>query len=71
MGSWLPNDSKLQLYANCERGLRRGLTEIKQYGLEVCREVAYTSPAKTDAARARVFDGCYAGIKARTAMVDG
>lgn len=69
MGTWLPKASKAQLYASCERGLRRGLTELRVYGLEVCSEVAFTSPAKTDAERAQVFTRCYAGTKQKTAMI--
>lgn len=69
LGTWLPKDSKAQLYAGCDQGLRRGLTEIRAFGLEVCSEVAFTSPAKTDAERSRVFSACYAGTKQKTAMI--
>jgi hypothetical protein len=69
MGSWLPPESKRQLYTRCELGLKRGLTEIRAYGLEVCHEVAFTSPAKAEAEHTRVFDSCYAGVKATTALV--
>jgi hypothetical protein len=68
-GSWLPKASKTQLYASCDQGLRRGLTEIRAFGLEVCNEVAFTSPAKTAAERTRVFAACYAGTKQKTAMI--
>src|ERR1700704_5635643 len=51
-GSWLPTASKTQLYAICENGLRRGLTEIRQFALEACSEVEFTSPAKDAAERA-------------------
>ena len=69
LGTWLPKDSKAQLYASCNQGLRRGLTEIRAFGLEVCNEVAFTAPAKTDAERSRVFTACYAGTKQKTAMI--
>jgi hypothetical protein len=69
MATWLSKKSKAQMYANCENGLRRGLTEIRWYGLEVCSEVAFTSPAKTDAERQQLAARCYQGTKEKTAMI--
>jgi hypothetical protein len=69
LGTWLPKSSKAQLYTSCARGLKRGLTELRVYGLEVCSEVAFTSPAKNSAERARIFASCYAGTKEKTAMI--
>jgi hypothetical protein len=69
MATWLSKESKAQMYANCENGLRRGLTEIRWYGLEVCSEVAFTSPAKTDAERKQLAARCYQGTKEKTAMI--
>jgi hypothetical protein len=68
-GTWLPSSSRQSLYRNCELGLRRGLTEIKAYGSEACNEVAFTSPAKSEAERKRVFEACYAGVRRATAKV--
>jgi hypothetical protein len=67
--SWLPQADKQRLYGVCNYGLRRGLTEIKIYGLQVCTEVTYTSPAKTASEKARVFSACYAPTKEKTAAV--
>lgn len=69
-GSWLPKESRTPLYAICENGLRRGLTEIRAYALETCSEVAYTSPAKTEAEKARVFATCYEPTKQKTAKIE-
>lgn len=69
-GSWLPTASKVQLYAVCENGLHRGLTEIRQYALEVCNEVVFTSPAKDEAERARVLAACYTETKQKTAKIE-
>jgi hypothetical protein len=69
-GSWLPSASKTQLYAICENGLHRGLTEIRQYSLEVCNEVVFTSPAKDEAERARVLAACYTETKQKTAKIE-
>lgn len=68
-GTWLPDASKRPLYENCELGLHRGLTEIKAYGAEVCGEVVFTSPAKDETERSRIFDACYAGVKRATVKV--
>jgi hypothetical protein len=65
---WLSPANKEELHQTCNHGLSRGLTEVKQYGREVCTEVAYTSPAKTAAQRTHVFDACYAGTKLRTTV---
>jgi hypothetical protein len=65
---WLSPANKEELHKTCNHGLNRGLTEVKQYGREVCTEVAYTSPAKTRAERSRVFNTCYAGTKLRTTV---
>jgi len=67
--TWLSDVNKEQLYELCNKGLRRGLTEVKQYGLEACTEVTYTSPAKTAAEKSRVFAACYAGTKEKTAII--
>lgn len=69
IGTWLPKASRDQLYVSCDQGLQRGLTEIRLYGLEVCKEVSFTSPAKTEAERTRIFTACYAGTKQKTAMI--
>lgn len=66
-GSWLPQADKQRLYDVCNYGLRRGLTEIKTYGLQVCTEVTYASSAKTPSEKARVFSACYAPTKEKTA----
>jgi hypothetical protein len=68
---WLSQANKEDLYATCDKGLRRGLTEVKQWGSEVCSEVSYTSPAKNVAEKARVFSECYAGTKVRTTVAPG
>lgn len=65
---WLSQINKEELYSTCNHGLNRGLTEVKQYGREVCSEVVYTSPSKTASERTRVFDACYAGTKLRTTV---
>jgi len=64
--SWLSEQNKEALHETCNKGLRRGLTEIRTYGLEVCSEVSYTSPAKTASEKARVLDECYAETKLKT-----
>ena len=69
-GSWLSKTSKAQLYAICEGGLRRGLTEIRHYALEVCNEVVFTSPAKDKAERARVLAACYTETKQKTSKIE-
>ena len=66
MGTWLSQEDKEALYRICNHGFQRGLTEIKLYGLEVCTEVAYTSPAKNAKEKARLFAACYAPTKANT-----
>jgi hypothetical protein len=65
---WLSQGSKEDLHRTCDYGLRRGLTEIKRYGQEACKEVVYTSPAKSAAEKARIFATCYAGTKLRTTV---
>jgi hypothetical protein len=64
--SWLSPQNKEVLDETCNRGLRRGLTEVKEYALEACHEVSYTSPAKSATERARVLDECYAETKLKT-----
>jgi predicted RecB family endonuclease len=68
IANWLPQASKEDLYVICNKGLRRGLTEVIQYGEEVCAEVAYTSPAKSAAEKAHVYSECYAGTKLKTTV---
>jgi hypothetical protein len=67
--SWMSPADKQRLYEVCNYGLHRGLTEIKVYGLQVCREVTFASPAKTAAEKARSFSTCYAETKQRTAAI--
>lgn len=68
-GTWLAASSKRQLNATCSLGLEKGLTWQREYGLEICHEVAFTSPATTDAQRERIFATCYAETKRATAMI--
>jgi uncharacterized protein YceK len=63
LGTWLPRGSKLDLYASCDKGLKRGLTEVRQYGEQVCSEVVFTMPSRTEAEKARVLDTCEAKTK--------
>jgi hypothetical protein len=69
-GTWLPPSSRKPLYQVCENGLRRGLTEIRAYALEVCSEVVFTSPAKTEAEKARLQAACYDPTKLKTAKIE-
>jgi hypothetical protein len=69
-GTWLSRGDKKRLYAVCNYGLRRGLTEIRTYGLQVCREVVFTSSAKTAAERSQLFARCYANAKQKTAAIE-
>jgi hypothetical protein len=68
IANWLSQANKEELHETCNKGLRRGITEVKQYGSEVCAEVSYTSPAKSVAEKARVFSECYAGTKLKTTV---
>jgi hypothetical protein len=70
MGTWLPGSSKTPLYKTCEQGLKRGLTEIRLYALETCNEVAFTSSAKSDADKARIFEACYQPSKLATKKIE-
>jgi hypothetical protein len=69
VGTWLSKADKESLYKVCDNGLKRGLTEIKGYAHEVCNEVAFTSPAKTAAEKARIYAACDAGAEAKTASI--
>jgi hypothetical protein len=69
-GAWLPSSSKHSLYVICENGLGQGLTEIRTYALEVCNEVAFTAPGKTEAEKARVQATCYDPTKLKTAKIE-
>ncbi len=68
VATWLSQANKQELYNTCNKALVRGLTEVIQYGLEVCTEVTYTSPAKSAQEKAHVFSACYAGTKLRTTV---
>lgn len=68
--SWMSQADKQRLYEVCNYGLRRGLTEIQIYGLQVCDEVTFASPAKTAAEKAHVFSTCYAEAKRKTAAIE-
>jgi hypothetical protein len=70
-GTWLPGSSKTPLYKTCEQGLKRGLTEIRLYALETCNEVAFTSAAKSEAEKHRVFETCYQPSKVATKKIEG
>jgi hypothetical protein len=63
LASWLPQASKAELYGSCDKGLNRGLTEVRQYGEQVCSEVAFTMPSSSDTAKKRVLSVCEAKTK--------
>jgi hypothetical protein len=60
---WLSQTSKAEFYSTCNGGLGRDIAEARRYAFEVCNEIAYISPYKSTAERARVFSDCFAGIR--------
>lgn len=64
---WLSRASKQQLYTMCERGRNSGIAVIAESAKEVCGEVAFTSPFRSAAKRARVLGECQATANAGTA----
>jgi hypothetical protein len=60
LGTWLSRQSKADLYDSCNKGLKRGLTEVRQYGEQVCSEVAYTMPSTSQIEKKHVLDACEA-----------
>ena len=60
MAHWLPQAGREQLYKLCEHGRSRGIAMIAESARDVCSEIAFTSPAKNAAQRARVLAECQA-----------
>lgn len=58
LATWLSSANKAELYDSCNKGLKRGLTEVRQYGEQVCGEVAFTMPSASAAEKKRVLDEC-------------
>lgn len=63
LATWLSSTNKAELYDSCNKGLKRGLTEVRQYGEQVCGEVAFTMPSSSAEAKKRVLDRCEAKTK--------
>jgi hypothetical protein len=63
LATWLPKAGKTELHEACDRGLKRGLTEVRQYAEEVCTEVVFTMPSSSQAEKKRVLDACEAKTK--------
>ena len=63
LATWLPMRSKTELYEVCDKGLNRGLTEVRQYGEQVCGEVAFTVPSSNRAWKQRILGACEAKTK--------
>lgn len=63
LATWLSPTNKAELYDSCNKGLKRGLTEVRQYGEQVCGEIAFTMPASSEAERKRLLDECEAKTK--------
>ncbi len=60
LATWLPTRGRVELDETCDKGLPRGLTEVRQYGEQVCSEVVYTLPAPRVAEKRRIFETCEA-----------
>jgi hypothetical protein len=60
LATWLPAAARAELDESCNKGLTRGLTEVRQYGEQVCSEVVFTMPASRAAEKQRIFDACEA-----------
>jgi hypothetical protein len=63
LATWLSRGSKIDLYESCNKGLKRGLTEVRQYGEQVCSEVVFTMPSAKASEKTRVLDACEAKTK--------
>lgn len=60
LADWLPAASRTELDKSCDQGLKRGLTEVRQYGEQVCSEVVFTIPSSRIAEKNRIFAACEA-----------
>jgi hypothetical protein len=60
LATWMPAASRAELDESCDKGLNRGLTEVRQYGEQVCGEVIFTLPASRAAEKTKIFAACEA-----------
>ncbi len=60
LGTWLPSTSKSDLDGICNKGLGRGLTEVRQYGEQICGELMFTIPSSRASEKPRIFAACEA-----------
>jgi hypothetical protein len=60
LATWLTASNRAELDETCDKGLKRGLTEVRQYGEQVCSEVAFTTPSLRTKERPRILAACEA-----------